>query len=251
MRFSLLLFALAAAVQAQESPTYVSEFCDLSVLGASEKESFLQFDRDLRHALENNDRVALSLLISYSVRVNVGFGASALLNEAAIFGDRYDEILSPGLRSKVLAQGPEQTRCNWNGISYGNGSLWVNPDDHGYAIWVINPGSRPSDKPSEIVFTCRTDQRRAVVTHVDDEQGFRYRSWPSAESLTAEPAVDLTAGARRREGTGSCGHWIWSFDAPDGAIEISEVGCTREGDNARGRLSIQSEGGKALVEDCI
>jgi|GEM_PF-3234189 len=245
-----VLTLLTSTLQAQTSETYVGESCDLSVLGATEKQSFLQFDRDLRHALKNNDQVALSLLIRYSVRVNLGFGASAFLNETALFGDRYDEIFSPELRSRVLANDTEQTFCNWDGISYGAGDLWVNRDDQGYAIRTVNTSNRTPDREM-IVFTCRTGQRRAVVTRQDDEQGFRYRSWPSAERLAEQPSVDLTSGVRRREGTGSCGHWIWSFDAPEGGIEMSEIGCTTEGDDARGRLSIQSGTGKALVEDCI
>lgn len=232
----------------------VGESCDLAVVGATEKESFLQFDRDLRAALKGNDAVALSMLMQFPVRVNVGAGASISMNEPAVLGPRFSEVFSAELRSRVLERGLEQTFCNWNGVMYGNGDLWVGLDDHGYGIWVVNQGESTQPETSEVAFSCRGSHSRSVITRKDGGE-FRYRSWGAERPLSGPPDTDIRSGTRSREGTGSCGHWIWTFKTPKGMVQVSELGCTSDSDpppqGARGWRLVKPNDGAPLKIWCF
>lgn len=255
MRFSVFLFAVAAAtIQAQTSPTYVGESCDLSVLGATEKESFLRFDQDLRDALRTNDIVALSLLVDFPLQVNQGGAGSFRVNNAASLETRLDEVFTRKVRKAIRETPVTDVFCRPSGgIMYGHGEAWVMLDEAGYGVAVINRTKTRSKAKSGISYTCRTPNRSFVI--VREVETYRYRSWEGASQLSAPAGSEIVGGTHEYQGTGPCAHSVWTFPFGAGSIVVSGIGCFPDSnpppEGARGRIWIDSGDGTSDMEWCF
>jgi hypothetical protein len=190
----------------------LGEDCNLSVLGATETKSFLEFDREFRYALSNQNAGVMALLVRPSLRVSDDRG-SFRLDDPRSLQLRFQEIFTPAVRETVLKEKPEKLWCNYNGVSYGNGVVWVNYASQRYAIETVNvPPSADAARPPErtVEFVCNADKHRVIVDAVGDGAP-RYRAWTKPHSLTEKPDLEIAVGKRELQGTGACAYAIWRF----------------------------------------
>jgi hypothetical protein len=208
----LLLLFLILSGSALSEPVLLGDNCDLAVFGADNTQGFIAFDRELRDALSRQDAGVMALLVDYPFRVNDDRG-SYYLHDAASLAARFGEIFTPAVRETVLKQRPETVWCNFSGITYGNGVLWIHPKAGSFAIEAINLGVQaPSLKASKgkVEFACNADEHRVIID-VADDGALRYREWARPRPLTAKPDIEISNGNKVVEGTGPCAHPIWRF----------------------------------------
>jgi hypothetical protein len=232
--------------------SHLGENCDLSALGAKENKTFLDFDREFRYALSNQNAGVMALLVEPSLRINDDRG-TFYIEDARSLQLRFQEIFTSGVRDTVLKQRPEGLSCSGNGIMYGDGVVWANYTGRRYAIKSVNvPSSPPAPKFSEriVEFACNADKHRVIVDAVVGGAP-RYRSWTKPHSLTEKPDLELGGGKRESEGSGVCAYEIWKFSS--GGTEFDVEGpqaCYEESHpppaNSTGMLEV-SVPGKPVV----
>jgi hypothetical protein len=237
-----LLASLTSAAFSQA--TVVGDNCNLAVLGATDTKSFFAFDSELRSALSTQDGGAMALLVKFPLRINDGRG-SYYLNDAASLQARFQDVFPSPIRDAVLKQGRETIHCNYRGIMYGDGIVWVNPTQKYYAIETINlpVGNEPSDaeKDHRIKFACETAKYRVIVDAGNGDAP-RYRAWTKPHSMRQKPGAEIAKGEETIEGTGSCTHHIWTFNSNQTTLVLAEVGCYPDSNQppkgAKARLEI-------------
>lgn len=245
LRLVFSFLALAATSLVAQDMSIGS--CNLSIVGAKDKDSFLQFDRELREAIDTQDAVKMALLVNLPFSVNERGHGSISIGSATTLQERYSEIFTADVRATVLKQKVEEISCNYSGIMYGNGTLWVFVTPQGYGIQSVNlprPNAPPFPTP-RVVTTCNADLRRVAVDRMEDGT-LRYRAWERPRSILDAPDVETMNGTTDVQGTGVCANSVWTFQ--DGASEyvLSGVGCWADSnpppDGARGRLTITRNG---------
>ena len=154
----LLLYSSCTAFAKENR---VGESCDLSITGSPGRVGFLAFDRELRVALSMQDPVVVSFLVDFPLRVNHA-GTSISIEEAATLRARFQEILPEVVRSDVLGQDPETFFCNWTGLMYGKGEIWIRATDQRYTVSAINLPleieSERSRTTPRLIFVCKADE---------------------------------------------------------------------------------------------
>jgi len=225
-------------------PTRLGPSCDLSIVGAKETRSFLDFDRDLRAALSAADPASTALLVEFPLRVNTGHGSYSV-NDPAILQARFQEAFSPAVRKAVLDQKTNDIFCNYTGVMYGNGAVWVELTKAGYAIQTINLASSES-AGAGVDFVCRTEKHRILIDHIASAD-LRYRVWNRPRALAEKPDLEIAAGKKDVEGTGPCAHAIWTFTNGATTYSIDETGCAPSTEGVKGRLTV-STGGKQQAQ---
>jgi hypothetical protein len=197
--------------------------CDLAVLGGDNKDSFLAFDRELRAALVASDSVAMAFLVRFPLRVNTNRGTYSIDGPDGLAA-RFNEVFPRSIRAAILKDKLEDLFCNYGGLMYGNGRIWVNLHPQGFAINVVNlPDSRGS--LSKLVFACQTDLLRIAID-VGDQSSLRYRVWNKPRSVTGgKPDLEILKGTVNVEGTGPCVHPIWTFATGDTTHTVFRGGC--------------------------
>lgn len=209
-------------------------------MGATDTNSFLAFDRELRAAMSKQDAVAATFLVKHPLRINDDRG-SFYLNDAASLQSRFQEVFPPTVRTTILNQPSETLFCNYGGIMYGSGIVWVNLTGKRYAIETINV--RPSAPPAtaKIEFICETDKERIVID-TGASGSPRYRTWNKPRALTDKPNLDIPNGDQHFEGTGPCAHSRWRFTSGATKFVAEELGCFGDSNSppkgAKGRLGV-------------
>lgn len=269
-RIGLLLSAALLAAPASAA-TRLGDSCDLAVLGARDDAGFLQFDRALRDALQSQDAAALSRLVQFPPRITWQDGAHTMLADAAALSSRLSAASWALLHKAVGAQPAAQLFCNAQGLMYGNGELWANPDaaarDPAFRISAINlPETAPAAAaqaapggaapggaalvPAATQFACSTDKFQIVI----DTAGAgtpRYRSWDKPHASPDAPAMELV-GKVNAEGTGLCLRRSWRFANGNVDYLLDEPGCN-DGSvpaKARARLEVRIAGKPQLESWC-
>lgn len=242
---AVLLFFSLVAVPVAIADTRLGDSCDLSVLGLTNKDDFLRFDRSLRSALEKRDAAALALVVDLPLTLNYADGSHVSLNDAATLQLRFDEAFPPALRKIVLAQKPEALFCKYDGLMYGNGELWANLVGDSKAqrlrVVAVNLPDSAADKQKpgarKVQLACDTDKFHVVIDGSDDAP--RYRSWNKPHAPPDKPAMELI-GTGGSEGTGVCSHRNWKFK--NGTVEYSLVenrGCSDGSNPANARAQLE------------
>jgi len=217
------------------------------------KEAFFAFDREFRNALSSHDPGKLSLLVQFPLRVNDELG-DFLLPDAASLQERFEKVFTSKVQRTVLSQAPESLFCNYQGVAYGNGTVWVSESDHGYRIETVNtpePPQNSSNQAYHLKLACHTDRERIVV---DQSQGkLRFRSWLRPHSLTQNPDIVIRGGTEKFEGTGPCAHAIWTFNNNPRNIEVQSLGCTDNTSprDAIGTLNLSSDAEEDAARWCF
>ncbi len=191
--------------------TALGQNCDLAILGARENKSFLQFDREFRNALSNQDAGMMALLVKPSLRVSNDRG-SYHVEDAGSLQSRFQDIFSSKVREIVEKERPQDLTCLSGGVMYGDGAVWVEFTGQRYAISAVNiPGSGPA-KPAQktVEFVCNADKHRVIVDAVGDSAP-RYRAWTKPHPLTEKPDIEIPDGKREFGGSGPCSYTSWTF----------------------------------------
>ena len=256
-RLPFIAFALvfvAGPIQAQSAKhsdaTVVGEKCDLSVIGEKDSTKFLMFDHDLREAIKNQDAGKLALLIQLPLRIDDDQGA-IFIHDAKSLQGHFELAFPSAIRQAILFSTRDDISCNYVGIDYGDGSVWVNVTDRGFFLMTVN---LPSDKSSRtqgvntVSLACHTKQMRVLI---DSTKGGseRYRSWSFAKPLSGAPEGEIEGGTESIEGKGPCAHRYWTFKDAKTQITLEEPGCYGDNDGppqgAKAELSISDGNGIA------
>ncbi len=219
---SLVLLALVPKPVSSQAAK-LGENCDLSILGATEAKSFLEFDREFRYALSNQNAGVMALLVRPSLRITDERG-KFYVQDAQSLQLRFQEIFTPAVRETVLKQAPEKLWCNYSGVSYGNGVVWVSYASQHYAVETVNvPASSHSPKPPErmVEFACNADKHRVIVDALGHGAP-RYRAWTKPHSLTEKPDLEIAGGKRDIEGSGVCAYVIWKFTSDGTEFDVDQ-----------------------------
>ena len=117
--------------------TETSSGCDLENVGFTEKESFLLFFPLLLKAAQSNDPSKMAPLIHYPLKVN---GIKTYqINTPKEFEQKYKLIFHPKILAILVDQKMDKLFCQYQGIMYGNGEIWVNKKNGKLGITAINP----------------------------------------------------------------------------------------------------------------
>lgn len=206
--------------------------CDLSVLGVTETKPFFQFDKELRYALSQGDASKMALLIEYPLRIGDDAGAY-LIPDPTSFQGNFDRIFPPALRKQIVTEGPKSVWCSYRGISYSNGTLWVQPSQRGYRIETVNLPTvkRPAAVASQRVeLVCRTEKLRAIVYVESHSHRSQLRLWNDTRSLDSKPDL-VVEGVQIFEGTGPCAHAYYKFESGNQLIQIDDARGCHENEN--------------------
>lgn len=233
---------LTTAGSAQASK--LGKSCDLASQGANETATFLAFDRELRSALSKQDAGIMGLLVNFPLRINDQRGSFYLKDPASLQG-RFQEVFSTGVRRAVLAHDPKTVFCNYAGIMYGEGVIWILRTDRGYAVATVNipaAGNLPESTGYRVEFACQTDKDRIIV---DQPKGatLRYRIWRKPRSLLEKPDAEIKDGEKGVQGTGSCAYPVWSFKQRATKAVVEGLGCSNgdQPENAIGTIDTNDE----------
>lgn|SRR5512146_738468 len=158
-------FVLVAGQSLRAQSSVVGERCNLSVFGFKDSKTFLDFNRDLRNAIEKRDVGALSILVQFSLRITDD-GGSYFIHDATSLQGHLDEIFTPFIQRAILSATLDSIWCNYTGISYGEGSVWVNVTQNGYFVATVNlpeTRTRTASQSPSVEIACHTDRRRVVI----------------------------------------------------------------------------------------
>ena len=235
--FALVL--VAGPIQAQSAKhseaTVVGEQCDLSVFGEKDTTKFLMFDHDLREAIKNQDAGRLALLIDFPLRIDDDHGA-IFIHDAASLQGHLELSFPPAIRQAILSSTRDEIGCNYAGIDYGDGRVWVNVTDRGFFLMTVNlpPGKSSQTQESNAVsLACHTKQMRILIDSTKNGAA-RFRSWSFAKSLSSAPNSELGGGTESVVGTGPCAHRLWTFRDAKTQITLEAPGCYEDNAPPRG-----------------
>jgi hypothetical protein len=220
------------------------------VLAVTDAKGFVAFDKELRDALTRQDAGMMALLVRYPLRINDDRG-SWYIDDAPTLQRRFQDIFPPAVRAAVLDRRVDKVNCSYRGIMYGDGTVWVNPTVQSdpkpvterYLVETINPRSQGTipDPANKIEFVCETSTHRVIVD-LGAGGAPRYRDWDKPRSLLEKPDLEIGAGHKSVEGTGSCTYSIWTFNSGGAKIEIQTLGCFADSSQppkgARGKLTV-------------
>lgn len=231
--------------------TVLGESCDLARFGASDKQAFLDFDRELRAALSTMDPSAIALLVRLPLRVNLPEGGAMELRDVRSLQARLAETWPAEVRSGVLNQKTGDFFCNYTGIMYGHGQVWVEPASESmagaYRVVVVNlpaaEGAERRPAAPALEFVCNAEKHRVVVD-ADGSGKLRYRSWNKPRLLAEVPDLEISPGTRRYDGTGPCVYATWTFKNSETEYSVSERGCPDYSvpSEATGELTVSTAG---------
>lgn len=263
-----LTFALLSAASFTTpamAASSLGDSCDLSVLGVRDTSRFYRFDNALREAVTARDAEALAALVQYPIRLNYAGGGQLTIYDAATLRDRHADRLWPILQDAVIGQQPGDLFCNAQGVMYGDGAVWANPESRtgvfqitslnlqGRAPSAGNPAPVAPPRPlsgNRALLACDTNKFHIAIDTDADGQP-RYRSWNLSSPPPAQPAMFLV-GDESREGSGVCSHRTWRFRNGNTRYIVSEPGCDA-GDtpsNAKARLVVVIDGRPQLESWC-
>ncbi len=259
-RLVLVLFALlcAPALLFCQS-TLLGDNCDLSAVGAKDSKGFLAFDQELRVALSKQDAGMMALLVENPLRVSDAHGNYSVDDPRSV-QLRFRKIFTPAIQRVVLQQHPEAVWCNYTGIMYGDGNVWVHFSDMGYKVATVNVPAATQPKSSERVveFVCDTDKYRVIVDagakepHSGEIGDLRYRSWNKPRALFEKPDLEIPKGTMNYEGSGPCVSTSWSFAGGQARFTLTKNGeCGEDStDRAYGSLQVSTPGKSDLSWSC-
>lgn len=246
----VIVLAFASRTLAQSA---LNANCDLGILGVSGAKHFLTFDKELKESLESKDSGKLALLLKYPFRINDDRG-SYYLHDAASFSARAEEVFTASVRDAILKRGIEAIWCNYTGITYGDGVVWVNPTEQSFAIEAVNlpaKSGRTVLAQHATEFICRAEKHRVIVDHGPSGK-LRYRSWNKPRSLVEKPDLEISDGKEKTEGSGACVYAIWEFSSGSANFSVSQLGACDPGvpNDAIGSLEVSVTGSQPIQWWC-
>lgn len=227
----LLLILLARPIFA--SDTALGPSCDLTIVGTTDKETFVRFHNELRTAIARRDIAATALLVRFPLRINFSDGSTISLDNVKALQTRFAEVFPSSVRTVIINQKLNDIICGYEGIMYGRGHVWIEAvDTRGkgrYRVSTINvPAAGNHGRLKEVVglqFVCDTESYRIVID-TNSSGLLRYRAWNHPRAVTDKPDTEIAPGTESGEGTGGCARRIWKFKKGATGFNIGELGCT-------------------------
>lgn len=240
------LAALAGALAlAAAPPLHASGLPEECRADARQDEALTQFDRELRRALAERSVEQLALLVHLPLRVNKA-GAVHVVDAAAL-ASRFEELFPADLRAALAKSTLADLACLPAGNFYLGGRLWFESfDEDGaarYRVTVLNLGKDDEPAP-QLELACATSGHRILVDQAGED--VRYRSWNWPRSATEKPDLELK-GSRTHEGTGPCGHRLWTFQSGDVSYTLMENGCGEEDPPAGALAQLEVKKGEKVL----
>jgi hypothetical protein len=117
--------------------TETSSGCDLEVAGFDEKESFLKFYPLLKEAVKTKDPKQISPFMLYPFKVN---GKTTVkIKDKHEFEAKFKTLFTDKIISVITAQKLEDLFCQYQGVMFGDGEVWVQKIQGKVGISAINP----------------------------------------------------------------------------------------------------------------
>lgn len=117
--------------------TETSNGCDLEVAGFDEKESFLKFFPSLKEAVKSKDPKKMSPLMLYPLKVN---GKTTIkIKDAQEFERKFKNLFTEKIITVISNQKIEDLFCQYQGVMFGDGEVWVQKINGKLGISAISP----------------------------------------------------------------------------------------------------------------
>jgi hypothetical protein len=117
--------------------TETSSGCDLEVAGFNEKESFLKFFPLLKEAVKTKDPKKISPFMLYPFKVN---GKTTIkIKNAQEFEAKFKTLITEKIIVVISNQKIEDLFCQYQGVMFGDGEVWVQKINGKVGISAINP----------------------------------------------------------------------------------------------------------------
>ena len=258
---TLLLF-ICLPQFARADDTGVPKGCNAKLyFGAKDDQAFLAFDKIFRTALRNQDAEMLASIVEFPLSLNYGPGDSILLGTPAALQNHFQEAFPPFIRDTVLKENPDQVKCSYDGIMYGNGDVWAEPlsgpkpSETRYRIVAVNLPAKKTETPvsrkGRVDYICDTKGHHVVIDEPSGDAP-RYRSWNKPHTVLDTPDMLINTGAHTIEGSGLCAGDMWKFKTGDTEFDVYPLGCTdgSEPSNAKGALQIVIKGELKQTDWC-
>lgn len=94
---------------------------------------------ELQDALAAGARDKVAALMTYPLRVNLGFKSYRLIKDAAALGRDFDVAFPPPVVKMILDAEPRAIFCRADGFMLGAGVVWAEVQKGRYGVFVINP----------------------------------------------------------------------------------------------------------------
>jgi hypothetical protein len=117
--------------------TETSSGCDLEVAGFDEKESFLKFFPLLKEAVKSKDPKRISSFMLYPFKVN---GKNIFkIHNTQEFEAKFKILFNEKIISAISQQKIEDLFCQYQGVMFGDGEVWIQKTNGKVGISAINP----------------------------------------------------------------------------------------------------------------
>ncbi len=142
MKFLFLILMMSSTLTLAKSlmiapETETSSGCDLEVAGFDEKESFLKFFPLLKEAVRTKDPKKISPYMLYPFKVN---GKTTIkIKDPQEFEAKFKTLFTEKIISVITAQKLEDLFCQYQGVMFGDGEVWVQKIQGKVGISAINP----------------------------------------------------------------------------------------------------------------
>ena len=134
----IMIMPLSFAKSLMIAPeTENSSGCDLEVAGFNEKESFLKFFPLLKEAVKTKDPKKISPFMLYPFKVN---GKTTIkIKDAQEFEAKFKTLFTEKIIAVISNQTIEDLFCQYQGVMFGDGEVWVQKINGKVGISAINP----------------------------------------------------------------------------------------------------------------
>ena len=111
--------------------------CDLAEAGFDEKEGFLKFFPQLKQAIKTSDAKKISVFILFPLKVNGK--KTIVIKDSLEFESQFKMIMTTKLIKIIDAQKLENLSCQYQGVMFGDGEIWVQKKKAKIGISAVNP----------------------------------------------------------------------------------------------------------------
>lgn len=144
-----LYYATLQADELNQSDTLIqkTECRDFSQVGFKDRSVYLKYLSNLKSA---QTVVEFEKLVVFPLRVNRSPKKHMIISDTATFRNKFKEVFTDQVLRAIQKAEANDNFCNYQGMSIGNGTLWIDKKGDRTGIFVINQKSKPKFK----VCTC-------------------------------------------------------------------------------------------------
>jgi hypothetical protein len=108
---------------------------DFSSVGFKDRDAFLKYLADLKAAKTDED---FAKLVTYPLRINRKPKLPLYIKDEAAFQQNFKEVFSDKVIDAIRKAEQKDNFCNYQGMSVGNGTVWIDNKNNRTGIFVIN-----------------------------------------------------------------------------------------------------------------